>query len=89
MEDVNRLVERVSQELGPDASDEEITAKVLETIENLPDSDRADVLEQLVKRTNSRDLAHLREEAEDARLAGDSETGPNTATAPLEPNPDP
>jgi hypothetical protein len=78
MADVNRLIERVVQELGPDASDEEITAKVLETIESLPDSEKAEVLEQLVKRTSSRELAHLQEEAEDSRVAGDTENGAHT-----------
>jgi FixJ family two-component response regulator len=82
MEDVSRLIEKAIQELGPDASDEEITARVLKTIETLPDSERAEVLKQLVKRTGSRELAHLEEEAEDAGLAGDDESGPNTATAP-------
>ena len=80
MEDVSQLIEKVSQELGPDASDDEITAKVLRTIETLPESDRAEILEQLVKRTGSRDLAHLREEAD--RPAGDSESGPSATTAP-------
>ena len=80
MEDVSQLIEKVSQELGPDASDDEITAKMLQTIETLPESDRAEVLGQLVKRTRSRELAHLREEAD--RPAGDGESGPNTTTAP-------
>ena len=77
MEDVGRLIEKVSQELGPNASDEEITASVLKIIETLPDSERAELLEQLVKGTGSRELAHLREESEDAGHAGDSENGPS------------
>jgi hypothetical protein len=79
---VSQLIEKVSQELGPNASDEEITAKVLKTIESLPESDRAEVLEQLVKRTSSRGLAHLRAESEADRPAGDGEGGPDAATAP-------
>jgi hypothetical protein len=83
MEDVSRLIEEASEKLGPDASDEEIAASVLKTVETLPDSERADVLEQLVKRTSSHELAHLRKEAEDARLAGDSDSGPNATTTPF------
>jgi hypothetical protein len=45
MEDVTQLISKVSQELGPDASDEQISKKVLEAIEALPESDRAQVLE--------------------------------------------
>jgi hypothetical protein len=89
MEDVGRLIEKASQELGPNASDEEITARVLKTIETLPDSERAEVLEQLVKGTSSRELAHLREESEDARHAGDSESGRNPSTGPSQAEPEP
>jgi hypothetical protein len=82
MEDVGRLIERVSQELGPDASDEAITAKLLTTIEALPEPDRAQVLDQLVKRTSSRELGQLREEAEADRTAGDhDQSGPEDAPA--------
>jgi hypothetical protein len=88
MEDVGRLIEKVSQELGPNASDEEITASVLKTIETLPDSERAEVLEQLVKGTSSRELAHLRDESEDARYAGDSKSGSNLSTAPSHAEPE-
>jgi hypothetical protein len=89
MEDVGRLIEKVSQELGPDASDEEITASVLKTIETLPDSERAEVLEQLVKGTSSRELAHLREESDDARDASDNEGEPNPSTGPSQGEPEP
>jgi hypothetical protein len=82
MEDVGRLIEKVSQELGPDASDEEITASVLKIIETLLDSERAKVLEELVMGISSRELAHLREESEDACHAGASESEPNLSTAP-------
>jgi hypothetical protein len=82
MENVTQLIEKVSQELGPDASDEEITAKMLKTIESLPESERAEVLEQLVKRTSSRERAHLRAESEVERSADDGEGDPDTATAP-------
>ena len=40
MEDITELMSKVSQELGPDASDEEISKKVLGAIEALPESDR-------------------------------------------------
>ena len=43
MEDVTELISKVSQELGPDASDEQISEKVLETIEALPESNRGAV----------------------------------------------
>jgi DNA-directed RNA polymerase specialized sigma24 family protein len=89
MEDVGRLIEKASQKLGPNASDEEITASVLKVIETLPDSERAEVLEQLVKGTSSRELAHLREESEDTRHAGDSESGPSLSTTPSEAEPEP
>ena len=36
MEDVTELISKVSQELGPDASDEEISKKVFEAVEALP-----------------------------------------------------
>jgi DNA-directed RNA polymerase specialized sigma24 family protein len=59
MEDVTELIAEVSQELGSDASDEEISQKVLEAIEALPESDRAQLLEQLVKGVSSGRLRHL------------------------------
>ena len=64
MEDVTELMAKVGRELGPDASDEEISAKVLETIEALPESDRAQLLEQLVKGASSGQLRHLDKEAD-------------------------
>jgi hypothetical protein len=69
MEDVSQLISRVSHELGPDASDEEISQKVLEYIEALPESDRAQVLEQLVKGVSSGQLRHLGKEADADRQA--------------------
>jgi hypothetical protein len=54
----------VRQDVGPDASNNEITEMVLKAIEALPESDRAEMLEQLVKRASSRQLAHLDEEVE-------------------------
>ncbi len=59
MEDVSELISKVSQELGPAATDEEISEKVLDAIEALPESDRAEVLEQLVRRASSGQLRHL------------------------------
>ena len=44
MEDVTELISKASQELGADASDEEISEKVRQAIEALPESDRAQVL---------------------------------------------
>jgi hypothetical protein len=67
MEDVSELISKVSLELGPHASDEEISEKVLEAIEALPDSDRAQVLDQLVKEVNSGQLRHLDKEADAER----------------------
>ncbi len=64
MQDVSQLIAKASQELGPDASDEEISAKVLDAIEALPESDRAEVLEQLVKGASSGRLADLDKEVE-------------------------
>jgi hypothetical protein len=76
MEDVTELIAKVSQELGSDASDEEISQKVLEIIEALPDSDRAQVLEQMVRGVGSGQLHHL-----DAEADGGTST-PHTESAP-------
>lgn len=81
MENVNELISRVSQELGADASDEEIRDKVLEVIEALPASDRARMLEQLVKGVSAGQLRHLNKEVEDGRGIGG--TGmPDTEPSP-------
>ena len=64
MEDVSGLISKVSQELGPDASDEEISEKVLEVIEALPESERAQVLKQMVKGVSSGQLRHLGKEVD-------------------------
>jgi len=82
MEDVTELISRVSQELGSEASDEEISEKVLKAIEALPESDRAQVLEQLVKGVSSSQLRHLDKEADDDRRADGGDSQPNTETAP-------
>ena len=82
MEDVNELISKVSQELGPDVSDEEVSEKVLETIEALPESDRAQLLEQLVKGVSSGQLRHLDKEVDADRQAGGDESMPNIETAP-------
>ena len=81
MEDVTELIAKVSQELGSDASDEEISQKVLESIEALPDSDRAQVLEQLVKGVSSGQLRHLDREAGPEQTDG-GESVPPTETTP-------
>ncbi len=82
MEDVTELISKVSQELGPDASDEEVSEKVLKTIEALPESDRARLLEQMVKGVSSGQLRHLDKEADADRRAGGDESVPNIETGP-------
>jgi hypothetical protein len=58
--DLGKLIEQASSELGPNASDEEITAKVLDFIESLNESDKAAVLDQLAKVASTAQLTHLR-----------------------------
>jgi hypothetical protein len=82
MEDVTVLISKVSQELGPDASDEEVSDKVLEAIEALPESDRAQLLEQLVKGVSSGQLRHLDKEVPADRQAGGGKSMPSTETSP-------
>ncbi len=82
MDDVTELISKVSQELGPDASDKEVSEKVLETIEALPESDRAQLLEQLVKGVSSGQLRHLDKEVDADRQAGGGKSKPNIETAP-------
>jgi DNA-directed RNA polymerase specialized sigma24 family protein len=62
--DVSELISKASQQLGPDASDEEISEKVREAIEALPEADRAQVLEQLVKGVSSGQLRRLDKEVD-------------------------
>jgi hypothetical protein len=54
----------------------------VDAIEALPESDRAEVLEQLVKRASSGQLRHLDKEVAADRQADSRESGPNTSTAP-------
>src|ERR1700734_383084 len=61
MADLQEILLKVLRELGPDASDEEIAVKMTAYIEALPDSDRAEVNEQMLRLTTSTQLAHLRE----------------------------
>ena len=82
MEDVTELISKASQELGPDASDKEISEKVLEAMEALPESDRAQLLEKLVKVVSSGQLRHLDKEVEADRQADGGKSMPNTETAP-------
>jgi hypothetical protein len=82
MEDVTELIAKISKELGSDASDEAISEKVLEAIEALPDSDRAQVLEQLVKRISSGQLHHLDTEVGPDRQADGGKSAPHTESAP-------
>ena len=77
MEDVTELISKVSQELGPDASDQAISEKVLEAIEALPESDQAQVLEQVVKGVSSGQLRHLQQEV-DADRQADGGNNPNS-----------
>jgi hypothetical protein len=77
MEDVTELISRVSQELGPDASDAQITEKALEAIKALPESEREQLLEQLVKGTSSGQLRHLDREADSGRQADGDESSPD------------
>lgn len=72
MEDVTELIAKVSQELGPDASDEDVSKKVLEAIEALPGSDRTQLLEQLVKGASSGQLRQLDKEVDADRQRGRS-----------------
>jgi hypothetical protein len=81
MKDVTELISKVSQELGPHASDEEISKKVLEAIEALPESDRAQVLEQLVKGISSGQLRHLDKEVDADRQADGGTNISNTENA--------
>jgi DNA-directed RNA polymerase specialized sigma24 family protein len=82
MEDVTDLIAKVSEELGPDASDEEISAKVLEVIEALPESDRAQVLEQMVKGVSSGQLRRLDKEVDADRREDGGEATRNTGASP-------
>jgi hypothetical protein len=81
MEDVTELISKVSQELGPDASDAQITEKALEVIKALPESEREQLLEQLVKGTSSGQLRHLDKEADSGRQADGGESSPKDERA--------
>jgi hypothetical protein len=82
MEDVTELIAKVTTELGTDASDEEISEKLLKTIEALPESDRTQVLEQLVKGVSSGQLRHLDKEAITRGRGDDDGSVPSTEAAP-------
>jgi hypothetical protein len=82
MEDVTELISQVSRELGPHASDEEISAKVLEAIEALPETDRVQVLDQLVKGVSSGQLRHLDKERDIDRRADGGNGRPNVEKTP-------
>jgi hypothetical protein len=81
MEDVTELIAKVSQELGPDASDEQITERTIEAIKALPESDREQLLEQLVKGASSGQLRRLDKEAESAPRADGEKSSPGDETA--------
>ena len=82
MEDVTELIAKVSQELGPDASDEEISKKVFEAVEALPESDRTQLLEQLVEGVSSGQLRRLEREVDADHQVGGGDGTPNTEAAP-------
>jgi len=82
MEDVTELISKVTRELGPDASDEEISKKVLEAIEALPESDRAQVLDQVVKGISSGRLRHLDMEVDADREEDGGTRTPNSENTP-------
>jgi hypothetical protein len=82
MEDVTELISKVIQELGPQASDEEISENVLKAIEALPESDRAQLLEQLVKGVSSGRLRHLDKEVEAESQADGGRSTPKSDDAP-------
>jgi hypothetical protein len=81
MEDVTELIAKASQDLGPEATDEEIGQKVLESIEALPQADRAQLLDQLVKGVSSGQLRHLDKEAGPEQADG-GVSAPPAETAP-------
>jgi hypothetical protein len=68
MADLQEILLRVLRELGPGAEDQAIAAKMTAYIEALPDSDRAEVNEQMLKLTTSTQLAHLREITENEKI---------------------
>jgi hypothetical protein len=78
---VTELIAKVSQELGPEATDEEISQKVLEAIEALPKADRGQLLDQLVKGVSSGQLRHLDKEAGPEQADG-GVSAPPAETAP-------
>jgi hypothetical protein len=82
MEDVTELISKVTRELGPDASDEEIGKKVLEAIEALPESDKAQVLDQVVKGISSGRLRRLDTEVDADRKEHGGRTTPNSENTP-------
>jgi hypothetical protein len=65
MTDLQEILLRVLRELGPDASDDEIGEKMGEYVEALAESDRAAVMEQMLRLTTSAELDHLREMVDD------------------------
>jgi hypothetical protein len=55
------ILAEVLGELGPDASDEELKAKVLETLESLPAEDKREALDEMVQLASSSQLSHLQD----------------------------
>ncbi len=61
MEDVGELIETAIRELGPGASDEEVALRVLDHLTELSDSEKTDVVDQMLKNASNTQLTHLRE----------------------------
>jgi hypothetical protein len=76
MADLQELLLRVLREVGPEASDQAIAAKMTAYIEALSESDRAEVNEQMLRLTTSTQLAHLREITENESLGAIPEPSP-------------
>jgi hypothetical protein len=64
----------VLRDLGPDASDEDLKTKVLETLEALPPEEKREALEEMVQLASTRQLSRL-EEVEGAERGGQESPG--------------
>lgn len=59
--DIGELIEAVTEELGPSATDDEIALRLLDRLEVLSDSDKTTVIDQILSSASNTQLAHLRE----------------------------
>lgn len=64
MTNLEGILAGIVQELGPDASDEDVKAKLLDRLEALPEVDKREILEEMVQLASTAQLAHLREVGE-------------------------